>query len=161
MHTAISHALHCLAERHLRPEVLIVADLHEPATSDRLTVLDLRGTHPRVLLRADVAEGSGGIGDLPGSHASAPGLYSIGMPYQGAHGRSWTLQGLSRSDWRAASRDIVLHDATYVSAGWAGRSWGCPAVSVATLAALRPWLPPKGTAALWIDARGAACGPRR
>ena len=161
MHTAISHALHCLAERHLRPEVLIVADLHEPATSDRLTVLDLRGTHPRVLLRADVAEGSGGIGDLPGSHASAPGLYSIGMPYQGAHGRSWTLKGLSRSDWRAASRDIVLHDATYVSAGWAGRSWGCPAVSVATLTALRPWLPPKGMAALWIDARGAACGPRR
>lgn len=158
--TAISQALHCLAARHLHPRVLIVADLRQPATANRLTVLDLLGPHPRVILRATVAAGAGGIGDRPNSHASAPGLYAIGMPYIGQHGTAWRLQGLTRSDWRAASRSIVLHSAPYVVGGWAGRSWGCPAVSRETLAALRPWLPPKGAAALWIQAPGARCAGR-
>ena len=157
MSAAIAHALGCLAARHLHPAVLLVADLRRPPTSNRLTVLDLRGPHPRVILRATVAEGAGGIGDRPGSRASAPGLYRVGAQYQGQHGTSWRLEGLSRSDWRAAERDIVLHSAGYVGPGWAGRSWGCPAVSAATLAALRPWLPPAGAAALWIQAPGAAC----
>ena len=160
MTSAITHAIACLAERHLRPAVLIVADLRQPATAARLTVLDLHGPRPRVILRAAVAEGAGGIGDKVGSRASAPGLYAVGAPYQGQHGASWRLQGLSASDWRAAERDVVLHSAPYVSPGWAGRSWGCPAVAPATLAALRPWLPPKGSAALWIDAPGATCGAR-
>ena len=123
-------------------------------------MLDLRGPRPVVILRATVAEGAGGIGDQPHGHASAPGLYSIGMPYQGRHGMTWRLVGLSSSDWRAASRAIVLHSAAYVTTGWAGRSWGCPAVSPATLAALRPWLPPLGAADLWIDAPGATCKTR-
>ncbi len=158
--SAISHAIHCLESRHLHPAILIVADLRRPATAARLTVLDLRGPHPVVILRSTVAEGAGGIGDRPGSRASAPGLYRVGAQYQGQHGTSWRLQGLSASDWRAASRDIVLHAAGYVSPGWAGRSWGCPAVAPATLAALRPWLPPLGTAALWIDAPGGTCRAR-
>ncbi len=157
MTSAISHAIACLAARHLHPAVLIVADLRQPPTADRLTVLDLHGRALRVILRATVAEGAGGIGDRPGSHASAPGLYAVAGQYVGKHGTSWRLQGLSASDWRAASRAIVLHAAPYVSPGWAGRSWGCPAVSAATLAALRPWLPPRGKADLWIQAPGAAC----
>lgn len=120
-------------------------------------MLDLRGPRPRVILRGTVAEGAGGIGDRPHGHASAPGLYAVGLPYRGEHGTSWRLQGLSASDWRAAGRAIVLHSAPYVSPGWAGRSWGCPAVSAATLAAMRPWLPPRGKADLWIQAPGAAC----
>ena len=158
MNLAITHALHCIESRHLRPAVLLVADLRRPPTSNRLTALDLRGPHPRVILRATVAEGAGGIGDKLGSRASAPGLYAVGLPYRGEHGETWRLDGLSRSDWRAASRAIVLHSAAYVTTGWAGRSWGCPAVSAATLAEMRPWLPPKGKAALWIDAPGATCG---
>ena len=159
--SAIAHALDCLAARHLHPAVLIVADLRKPPTSNRLTVLDLRGPRPRVILRGTVAEGAGGIGDQPHGHASAPGLYAVAGQYVGKHGMTWRLVGLSASDWRAASRDVVLHSAAYVSPGWAGHSWGCPAVSAATLAALRPWLPPAGAAALWIDAPGATCGARR
>ena len=158
--SAITHAIHCLESRRLHPEVLLVADLRQPATAARLTVLDLHGPRPVVILRSTVAEGRGGIGDQPHSHASAPGLYAIGMPYTGQHGLAWTLQGLSASNWRAASRAIVLHSAPYVAPGWAGHSWGCPAVSPATLAALRPWLPPRGAAALWIDAPGATCKTR-
>ena len=158
--SAITHAIHCLESRHLHPAVLLVADLRQPPTSNRLTVLDLHGPRPVVILRSTVAEGAGGIGDQPHGHASAPGLYAIGAPYQGQHGQSWALQGLSASDWRAEQRSIVLHAAGYVRQGWAGRSWGCPAVAPATLAALRPWLPPKGSAALWIDAPGATCGAR-
>ena len=161
MTPAISHALDCLAARHLHPAVLIVADLRQPPTAARLTVLDLHGRVPRVILRGTVAEGAGGIGDRPGSRASAPGLYRVGAPYRGEHGVSWRLDGLSRSDWRAAARAIVLHAAGYVRPGWAGRSWGCPAVSAATLAEMRPWLPPAGAADLWIDAPGATCGARR
>ena len=160
MTPAITHAIHCLAARHLHPATLIVADLRQPATAARLTVLDLHGPRPVVILRATVAEGAGGIGDRLGSRASAPGLYAVGLPYRGEHGTSWRLQGLSASDWRAAGRAIVLHSAPYVSPGWAGRSWGCPAVSPATLAAMRPWLPPLGTAALWIDAPGGTCRAR-
>ena len=88
MTPAITHALDCLAARHLRPAVLIVADLRKPATAARLTVLDLHGPRPRVILRAAVAEGAGGIGDRLGSRASAPGLYSIGGQYRGEHGTS-------------------------------------------------------------------------
>ena len=160
MPSSITHAITCLEVRHLHPEVLIVADLREPATADRLALIDLRGAVPRVLLRATVAEGAGGIGDKPGSHASAPGLYAIGEQYIGEHGTSWRLLGLSRSDWRAAARSIVLHAATYVRPGWSGRSWGCPAVSAATLDAMRQWLPPKGAVDLWIEATGARCGVR-
>ena len=156
--SAISHAIHCLAARHLHPAVLIVADLREPATAARMTVLDLGGPRPRVILRSTVAEGAGGIGDRLGSRASAPGLYAVGGQYVGKHGETWRLQGLSASDWRAAGRAIVLHSAPYVTTGWAGHSWGCPAVSPATLAALKPWLPPAGKAALWIDAPGGTCG---
>ena len=88
MTPAITHALGCLAARHLHPAILIVADLRQPATSNRLTVLDLRGRVPRVILRSTVAEGRGGIGDKVGSRASAPGLYSIGGQYRGEHGTS-------------------------------------------------------------------------
>lgn len=160
MTSAISHAIACLAARHLHPAVLIVADLRKPATAARLTVLDLRGPRPVVILRSTVAEGAGGIGDVPGSRASAPGLYRVGAPYQGQHGMTWRLVGLSSSDWRAAARSVVLHAAAYVRPGWAGHSWGCPAVSRETLAALGQWLPPKGTAGLWIQAPGATCRVR-
>ena len=160
MTPAITHAIDCLESRRLHPAILIVADLRQPATAARLVVLDLRGPHPVVILRSTVAEGAGGIGDRPGSRASAPGLYRVGAQYQGKHGTSWRLEGLSASDWRAEQRSIVLHSAGYVRPGWAGRSWGCPAVSAATMAALRPWLPPRGAAALWIDAPGATCKTR-
>ena len=157
--TATAAAIHCLAVHHLRPAVLLVADLDRPAASDRLVVLDLRGPSPRVILRATVAEGAGGIGDAPHSHASAPGLYRIGSQYTGTHGLTWRLIGLSRSDRRAYARSIVLHSAPYVSPGWAGSSWGCPAVSAATLHQLEAMhaLPPAGAAALWIQGPGAVC----
>lgn len=156
---AITTAIHCLAAQHLHPQVLLVANLDRSATSDRLTVIDLRGKTPRVILRATVAQGSGGFGDAPHSHASAPGLYRIGSPYVGQHGLSWRLDGLSRSDRLASARAVVLHAAPYVSRGWAGSSWGCPAVSAATLGRLEALhaLPPQGHAALWIQAPGATC----
>lgn len=156
---AISAAITCLAEKHLHPQVLLVADLDRPATSNRLEVLDLHGPHPRVLLRATVAQGQGGFGDTPHSHASAPGLYLVGSPYTGEHGKSWRLRGLSRSDRLAYQRDVVLHSAPYVERGWAGSSWGCPAVSAVTLSRLEALhaLPPEGHAALWIQGPGAVC----
>ena len=159
MHTATATAIACLHQHHLRVQVLLVADLDRPATANRLTVIDLHGPRPRVLLRATVAEGAGGIGDAPHSHASAPGLYRIGNPYTGAHGVAWRLVGLSRSDRHAVARDVVLHAAPYVTPGWAGHSWGCPAVSGATLSKLEVMhvLPPHGAAALWIQAPGAVC----
>ncbi len=159
MHTAITDALACLHQQHLRPQVLLVADLDRPQTANRLTVIDLHGPRPRVLLRATVAQGAGGFGDAPHSHASAPGLYAIGNPYTGKHGLSWHLVGLSRSDRHAVARDVVLHSAPYVVPGWAGRSWGCPAVSAVTLHRLEALqaLPPAGAAALWIQAPGALC----
>lgn len=64
-----------------------------------------------------------------GSEASSIGYYLAAEPYEGSHGYSLRLDGLSGTNSNARSRAIVIHPADYVSPGGKiGRSWGCPAV---------------------------------
>ncbi|HRO66906.1 MAG TPA: murein L,D-transpeptidase catalytic domain family protein [Pseudobdellovibrionaceae bacterium] len=63
-----------------------------------------------------------------GSNKSSLGFYLTGGLYNGGNGRSMYLHGLESSNSNAYKRAIVMHGATYVSAGWAGRSLGCPAI---------------------------------
>ncbi len=123
-----------------------VVDFTQPSTKKRLTIYEPDGKKSSSYL---VAHGYGSgtkyaesFSDRSGSGQSSLGLYQIGSPYYGKHGKSLKLHGLeSGVNGSAFSRAIVLHSADYVSdkakwdnfkagEGWRiGRSAGCPAVS--------------------------------
>jgi hypothetical protein len=67
--------------------------------------------------------------NTPGSEMSSQGFYLTAETYEGSHGYSLRLDGLSLSNSNARSREIVIHPASYVQPGSKiGRSWGCPAI---------------------------------
>ena len=68
-----------------------------------------------------------------GSNMSSLGYYLTAETYSGKHGYSLRLDGLSKTNSRARERAIVIHGAKYVRDQNVkqGRSWGCPAVSMA------------------------------
>lgn len=70
-----------------------------------------------------------------GAHASSLGFYRTAETYQGGHGLSLRLDGLSSTNSKARSRAVVIHGANYVQDTNVkqGRSWGCPAVSMQNL----------------------------
>lgn len=73
------------------------------------------------------------------SHQTSLGLYVVNDAYVGKHGLSFRTDGLEHTNSNALVRDIVIHSADYMepqfiaSNGYAGRSWGCFAVSQSTL----------------------------
>ena len=65
------------------------------------------------------------------SQMSSIGFYLTAETYDGAHGYSLRLDGLSSTNSRARERAIVIHGADYVMPGnKIGRSFGCPAVEM-------------------------------
>ncbi len=71
--------------------------------------------------------------NVANSHASSLGFYKTAETYSGKHGYSLRLDGLSSTNSNARARAIVMHGAAYVTDQnkIQGRSWGCPAVSMA------------------------------
>ncbi len=71
------------------------------------------------------------MSNISGSNASSIGFYKTAETYQGKHGYSLRLDGLSETNSKARARAIVVHGADYVQDREViqGRSWGCPAVS--------------------------------
>ncbi|MGZ3690477.1 MAG: murein L,D-transpeptidase catalytic domain-containing protein, partial [Pseudobdellovibrio sp.] len=70
------------------------------------------------------------------SKASPLGFFQTGQVYNSEeHGGVVTLNGLEKSNDFPSS--IVIHSASYVHAGHAGRSNGCPAVSEANIGRVR------------------------
>ena len=64
-----------------------------------------------------------------GSLMSSVGFYITAETYDGNHGYSLMLDGLSSTNSNARVREIVMHPADYVSPGdKIGRSWGCLAM---------------------------------
>lgn len=65
-----------------------------------------------------------------GSEASSVGFYRVSEPYNGSHGYSVRLDGLSSTNSNVRARAVVIHPADYVSEkkSKAGRSWGCLAL---------------------------------
>lgn len=61
------------------------------------------------------------------SNQSSVGYYVTGETYNGKHGYSLRLDGVSSTNSNTRSRGIVIHGASYVSDGRAkqGTSWGC------------------------------------
>jgi hypothetical protein len=71
--------------------------------------------------------------NTPNSKMSSVGVYKTAETYQGKHGLSLRLDGLSPTNSKARERAVVVHGADYVEDEdiKPGRSWGCPAVSMA------------------------------
>jgi hypothetical protein len=68
--------------------------------------------------------------NLEGSEQTSLGYYLTAETYNGEHGLSLRIDGLSSTNSNVRKRDIVVHGASYVSDSnlQAGRSWGCFAV---------------------------------
>ncbi|NJL26183.1 MAG: murein L,D-transpeptidase catalytic domain family protein [Calothrix sp. SM1_5_4] len=118
---------------------LSIIDFAKASSRRRFFVIDMK---TGAVLKFHVAHGSGSDRDhdglaerfsnVSGSNASSLGYYKTAETYQGKHGLSLRLDGLSSTNSNARSRAIVIHGANYVSDANVkqGRSWGCPALSM-------------------------------
>ncbi|EMR0462522.1 murein L,D-transpeptidase catalytic domain-containing protein [Stenotrophomonas maltophilia] len=153
-------ALDCSRKLGRDPTLLIVADMRLPSSAQRLWAIDPRTSE--VVLRTEVAHGRGSDPDrsgrasvfsnTPGSLMTSVGLYAVSEAYRNTKDGSTRrrLDGLMVGFNDAArERAVVLHPASYVRAGWAGHSEGCPAVSYAIMDQLNE----RGldNAVLWIE----------
>lgn len=137
---ALNQALHYfeLHESKIRNKnYLTVIDFTQHSSKQRFYLIDLRSGDVEQQL---VAHGSGsersnsgwipGYSNTEGSHLSSKGFYLTAETYNGEHGFSMRLDGVSSTNSKARSRAIVVHPANYVKANMnpIGRSWGCPAL---------------------------------
>jgi hypothetical protein len=118
-------------------DILAIIDFSQHNSSERFYLIDMvTGAVDRFL----VAHGKNSdknydgfateFSNIPDSLMSSQGFYFTAESYNGKHGLSLRLDGLSKTNSNARMRDIVIHGADYVnqSARILGRSWGCPAV---------------------------------
>lgn len=128
------------------PRALAVIDYSQPSYLKRMTIIDLK-TGRQSFYRVAHGKNSGELyarrfSDVPESNTSSLGLFRVTKRYHGDHGLALRLDGLdSLRNGNAAKRDIVLHEAGYVSipfillnvvTGYGpmiGRSNGCFVVS--------------------------------
>lgn len=163
-------AFTCAAERGTSADHLLVADMSQPSSAQRLFVFDLSDpAHPTLIERTRVAHGAGSdpgktgrpvrFGNAPESGETSLGLYRVAEPYVGVHGKSYRLDGLTPGFNSAArSRAVVLHPALYVrDNGPVGRSLGCPAIGERDFAALDRRGALEG-ALVWVDGPDASLG---
>ncbi len=122
-------------------KIISIIDFTLPSNKKRLFVIDLKNY--RLLFVTYVAHGrKSGLdkalyfSNEPESNKSSVGFYTTKATYSGAHGYSMRLEGHEAGfNDKAESRDIVMHNADYVSEdiarsqGYIGRSLGCPALS--------------------------------
>ncbi|MBO9638666.1 MAG: murein L,D-transpeptidase catalytic domain family protein [Siphonobacter aquaeclarae] len=149
----------------LKHSVVAIADFSQSSTRKRFYVLDM--VRHKLLFQTYVAHGinSGSefatrFSNRESSNQSSLGFYRTLGTYQGKHGLSLKLEGLEKGiNDLAYQRAIVLHGADYVSesfirqTGRLGRSFGCPAVSMAEHKKLIGLL--KGGAGLFLYAPSA------
>jgi hypothetical protein len=115
---------------------LVVVDFARHSSQKRFFVVDTQGGGGGVSSYV-VAHGSGSdpgytgiptlFSNVPNSNMSSLGFYVTGDSYDGKHGHSLRLDGVSTTDSNVRSRGIVVHGASYVEEGRSkqGRSWGC------------------------------------
>ena len=115
---------------------LTVIDYTQKSIARRLFVIDMRTGEVESEL---VAHGSGSdsnndgyatvFSNVPNSKATSLGFALTAETYQGKHGRSLRLDGVSRTNSNMRRRAVVMHSADYVKNGHVGRSEGCQAVN--------------------------------
>ena len=132
------------AKKHSRVgnnKYLTLIDFTKPSNEKRLSVIDLDSY--KSVLHIHVAHGkhSGALyakhfSNRPGSDQTSLGVYVTRDKFIGEHGLSLHLKGIEMGiNNNAARRAVEIHCAQYVSKDfierhhYAGRSWGCFAVS--------------------------------
>jgi len=118
---------------------LSVIDFSLPSKTARFHIIDL-ASGAVVSLHSAHGQGSDPqntgsavtFSNTPKSKMSSLGFYLTAETYDGSHGLSLRLDGLSPTNSNARPRAIVVHGADYVEDADVkqGRSWGCPAVSM-------------------------------
>lgn len=136
---------------------MTLIDFSKPSGARRLFQIDMySGKVLSMLVAAGRGSDENGDGratefsNEDGSHMSSLGFYLTGDEYEGEHGSSLRLFGLSRTNSNVLDRAIVIHGADYVTEDNAGRSFGCPAVSLKNVGPLIDRL--KGGSLLYIFA---------
>lgn len=124
-------------------DILTLIDFSLPSVQKRLWIVDLK--NKKLLFHDLVAHGKNSgdnmatkFSNISNSNMSSLGFYVTGQKYTGKHGLSLRLNGqeVGYND-KAMERAVVMHGANYVnteickSIGRLGRSFGCPAVSMA------------------------------
>lgn len=117
---------------------IAVIDFKQHNSKERFYIIDMQSGHVERYLTAhgknsdpDYDGYATIFSNTPGSEMSSQGFYLTAETYQGSHGLSLALDGLSTTNSNARSRAIVIHGATYVTPGSKiGRSWGCPALDM-------------------------------
>ncbi|WP_421229473.1 murein L,D-transpeptidase catalytic domain family protein [Aeromonas enteropelogenes] len=126
--------------RHKQKPILTIIDYSKPSNLRRLFVIDMK--RHKLLYHTWVSHGrnSGELAarqfsNQPNSLKSSLGVYRTAETYQGKHGYSLRLDGLTPAlNGNARKRAIVVHGAAYASPSHLrkhnklGRSWGCPAL---------------------------------
>lgn len=119
-------------------EFITVVDFRLPSGTERFFLINLNSGD---VTKELVAHGKGSdpehdgiaksFSNKPGSNASSLGFYQVSEGYNGDHGLSVRLDGLSGElNSNARDRAIVIHGAEYVdpTRPIIGRSLGCPAL---------------------------------
>ncbi|HAG91582.1 MAG TPA: hypothetical protein DCL41_06905 [Bdellovibrionales bacterium] len=118
-------------------QYVVIIDLGKKSDVKRFVLFDLRtGNFTRYLTSHGKGSDPNNDGyldsfsNVSGSKQSSIGYYKTLGTYYGSNGYSLRLDGLSETNSNALCRAIVVHGASYVNeaAGYAGRSWGCPAL---------------------------------
>jgi hypothetical protein len=116
---------------------LTVIDYAQPSSEKRFYIVDMQSGK---IWKTYVANGKGSepkkngeavkFGNTNKSHQSSVGIFMTRETYQGKHGLSLVLEGLSKTNSNARARKVVIHGAAYVQdkAVVQGRSYGCPAI---------------------------------
>jgi len=123
--------------------LLTIIDYSKPSSQKRLYVLDM--TSGEIVFNTLVAHGrnsgldyASDFSNVNSSLKTSLGFYITMGTYMGGNGYSMKLMGCEKGiNDNAYTRAIVFHGADYVSNdflrnnGYLGRSYGCPAVSIA------------------------------
>ena len=116
---------------------IVLIDYGLPSSAKRFYIVNLTSG---AVQRHLVAHGRGSDPDFDGyanyfsnehgSKMTSLGFYVTAETYDGNHGTSLRLNGLSSSNSASRERAIVIHGASYVRSDLnpIGRSWGCPAL---------------------------------
>ena len=121
-------------------DLLTIVDFSQASTSKRMYIIDIE--HKKLIENSLVAHGRNtgqlmatSFSNIPESNQSSLGFYVTSETYEGKHGLSLRLDGMEKNiNDNARNRAIVIHGADYAtdgfckSAGYLGRSFGCPAV---------------------------------
>jgi hypothetical protein len=127
----------------IKNPLLVIADLNRPSANKRLWIIDM--ARQQLVKHTLVAHGRNSglvnatrFSNQPESLQSSMGFFVTSHTYTGSNGYSLRLLGMEKGiNDKAMERAIVMHGAAYVSESMAsqngriGRSWGCPAVSMA------------------------------